>query len=97
VTGEKALFKVSVTELTEMVDGDTMKETTKTSFCVGFVENAQVGVLVVPPDAPVVWSEGVPVGAPREMLWLVPVSAEPVVVARFSHFPTHDPIVELAR
>ena len=48
------MFRVSVTELTEMVDGDTMKETTRTSLCVGFVENTQVGVLVVPPDAPVV-------------------------------------------
>jgi len=37
-----------------MVDGDTMKATTKTSFCVGFVEKIHVGVLVVPPDAPVV-------------------------------------------
>ena len=48
------MFRLSVTELTVMVDGDTMKATTKTSFCVGFVENVQVGVLVAPPDAPVV-------------------------------------------
>jgi hypothetical protein len=45
---------VSVTELTEMADGETMKEITKTSLCVGLVENAHVGVLVVPADAPVV-------------------------------------------
>jgi hypothetical protein len=51
---EKALFRVSVTEVTAIVDGDTMKATTKTSFCVGFVENVQVGVLDAPPDAPVV-------------------------------------------
>jgi hypothetical protein len=46
-----------------MVDGATMKETTRTSFCVGFVEYTQVGVVVVPADAPVVWSVGVPVVA----------------------------------
>jgi hypothetical protein len=67
LTSEKALFRVSVTELTVVVDGDTMKETTNTSFCVGFVEKTHVGVLVVPPDAPVVWSEGVPV-VPNGML-----------------------------
>ena len=48
------MFRVSVTELTVIVDGDTIKETTNTSFCVGFVENVHVGVLVVPPDAPAV-------------------------------------------
>ena len=61
LTSEKALFRVSVTELTVMVDGTTMKETTRTSFCVGFVEYAHVGVLVVPADAPAVWSVGIPV------------------------------------
>jgi hypothetical protein len=54
LTSEKPLFRVSVTELTPIDDGDTMKETTKTSFCVGFVEYAHVGVLVVPAEAPVV-------------------------------------------
>jgi len=52
LTREKALFRVSVTELTAIVDGDTIKATTKTSFCVGFVVKVHVGVLVVPPDAP---------------------------------------------
>ena len=54
MTSENALFRVSVTEFTEMDDGDTMNEATKMSFCVGFVENAQVGAFVVPPDTPVV-------------------------------------------
>ena len=48
------MVRESVTELTVMVDGATMKETTKTSFCVGFVEYTQVGAVVVPADAPVV-------------------------------------------
>jgi hypothetical protein len=68
VTSEKLLLKLSVTELTPIEDGVTMKATTRTSFCVGLVENAQVGVLVVPAEAPVVWSEGAPAALAAGML-----------------------------
>ena len=51
---EKALLRVSVTELTPTVDGETMKATTRISLCVGLVPYTHVGLLVVPADAPTV-------------------------------------------